>query len=382
MEGEDAAALGEGVVRCWTVVVANRVHGEHLAQPHIVRQPPCIHCYDQALFATRQTAALRKFGKSLNHFFWPAYTDLGFDYDLHRATDLRHVYHGTPAITRGALRFLRAHKDRPFFFWLHYWGPHKPYVAPKPYRLPSLRGKRAPGAPTDGLFEGYLARTRFTDDQLGLVFAELKRLGLDKNTVVAVTSDHGEIFHRLHDEIISGDFRTGHNHGFTAFQEVLHVPLVLVGPGVVAGRRIARPVSQLDLGPTLLQLAGLPPLQGASARSLSRWWRPKTPPPDEPIDVHDPRIVDAIDRYWRKNVAIMVVLLAVWAVAGLGCGVLFADSLNRFRIGGFPLGFWFAQQGSILIFVLLILIYGLLLNRLDARHHEELQHLRGSRGDD
>ncbi len=95
-----------------------------------------------------------------------------------------------------------------------------------------------------------------------------------------------------------------------------------------------------------------------------------------PIDVRDPHVVAAIDRYWRRNVRIMVVLLAIWAAAGLGCGVLFADALNRFRLGGYPLGFWFAQQGSILVFVLLILAYGLLLNRLDARHHDELERIR------
>jgi len=98
-------------------------------------------------------------------------------------------------------------------------------------------------------------------------------------------------------------------------------------------------------------------------------------PPEETIDVHDPRIVDAIDRYWRKNVSVMAACLIVWAAAGLGCGVLFADTLNRFSIGGFPLGFWFAQQGSIIIFVLLILIYGLALNRLDAQHHRDLEQI-------
>ena len=96
-------------------------------------------------------------------------------------------------------------------------------------------------------------------------------------------------------------------------------------------------------------------------------------------DVHDARVVACIDRYWRRNVTIMFILLLIWGVVGLGCGVLFADSLNEFQIGGFPLGFWFAQQGSIIVFVLLILVYALLLNRLDARHHEELREIHGQR---
>ena len=76
--------------------------------------------------------------------------------------------------------------------------------------------------------------------------------------------------------------------------------------------------------------------------------------------------------YWRKNVTIMVVLLAIWAFVGLGCGVLFAKTLNQFSLGGFPLGFWFAQQGSIIVFIILILIYPILLNRLDNEYAGEL----------
>jgi putative solute:sodium symporter small subunit len=98
---------------------------------------------------------------------------------------------------------------------------------------------------------------------------------------------------------------------------------------------------------------------------------------DGPVDVRDPRVVAAIHRYWRKNVRIMGALLLVWAVAGLGCGVLFADALNQYRLGGFPLGFWFAQQGSILVFVVLTLVYGVALNRLDAEHHRDLERIRG-----
>ena len=91
------------------------------------------------------------------------------------------------------------------------------------------------------------------------------------------------------------------------------------------------------------------------------------------------RIAAAIDRYWRRNVIVMGVHLVIWAVVGLGCGILFADELNAIRFGGFRLGFWFAQQGSIIVFVLLILSYALILNRLDARHHEELEKIRRER---
>ena len=90
----------------------------------------------------------------------------------------------------------------------------------------------------------------------------------------------------------------------------------------------------------------------------------------------EPEVRAALARYWRSNVKIMISLLVVWAVAGLGCGVLFADALNAFSIGGYPLGFWFAQQGSIIVFVFVILIYCCLLNRLDRKHHEELEQLR------
>ena len=100
-------------------------------------------------------------------------------------------------------------------------------------------------------------------------------------------------------------------------------------------------------------------------------------PPVGATDDEPARISSSNDRYWRANLRWMAVLLAVWAGVGLGCGVLFADALDRFRLGGFPLGFWFAQQGSIATFVLLILAYALVMNRLDDRHRDELARLRG-----
>ena len=106
-----------------------------------------------------------------------------------------------------------------------------------------------------------------------------------------------------------------------------------------------------------------------------------TPGPTRPTRLN-PALQESLKRYWRSNLKIMMVLLVVWAVAGLGCGVLFADALNAYSLGGYPLGFWFAQQGSIIVFVLLILIYSLLLNRLDARHHAEMQRLKQGGGEE
>jgi putative solute:sodium symporter small subunit len=87
----------------------------------------------------------------------------------------------------------------------------------------------------------------------------------------------------------------------------------------------------------------------------------------------DKRLKKALERYWRSNLRIMAALLVVWAVVSFGCGILFADWLNQFRLPftGFPLGFWFAQQGSIVVFVICILTYCLAMNRLDQKHHDE-----------
>ena len=86
------------------------------------------------------------------------------------------------------------------------------------------------------------------------------------------------------------------------------------------------------------------------------------------------RVQAVLERYWRANLRVMAGLLLVWAGVSFGCGILFADRLNEFRLPftGFPLGFWFAQQGSIAVFVVCILVYCLAMNRLDRRHHEEL----------
>ena len=78
--------------------------------------------------------------------------------------------------------------------------------------------------------------------------------------------------------------------------------------------------------------------------------------------------VNRLKHYWRTNLKYLAILLAIWLVVSFGFGILLADTLNRYQIGGFPLGFWFAQQGSIYVFVVLIFVYVYLMNRLDKSH--------------
>lgn len=72
-------------------------------------------------------------------------------------------------------------------------------------------------------------------------------------------------------------------------------------------------------------------------------------------------------RYWMTNVAVISILLVIWAAVSLGGGILFIEQLNKFSIGKLPLGFWIANQGSMLTFVVLILIYALVMDFVDRR---------------
>lgn len=72
--------------------------------------------------------------------------------------------------------------------------------------------------------------------------------------------------------------------------------------------------------------------------------------------------------YWKENLKYLVILLSIWFSVSYCAGILFKDALNEIRLGGFKLGFWFAQQGSIYVFVILIFIYVRLMNKLDKKY--------------
>ncbi len=76
-------------------------------------------------------------------------------------------------------------------------------------------------------------------------------------------------------------------------------------------------------------------------------------------------------RYWRANLRILAILLSVWFGVSFGLGILLVEPLNRIHVAGFPLGFWFSQQGSIYVFIALIWVYARSMDRIDRDHGME-----------
>ena len=217
----------------------------------------------------------------------------------------------------GFLRRLGA-EDR-FFLFLHTYSIHDPYAPPEPYASmfwprepPARRGNLDLGRVNAGLLEidaseieyheaRYDGGIRYADEVLAGFFAELDGLGLAGETTVVITSDHGEEF-REHG-------RVGHTQ---LYPETLQVPLLVLHPDLEAGRRVGEVVQSIDIAPTLLDLADLPPLHGAAGRSLVPLLvgagRPQAAAYAEVleayhqqtlIDRRDGRLLQAVDTAWR-----------------------------------------------------------------------------------
>lgn len=161
--------------------------------------------------------------------------------------------------------WLRRHRDVPFFLFVHTYQVHYPYTPPPGYDalIPELPAEVAPPSdiPPDRHPVLYDREIRYLDDLLRAFFTRIEDLGLDRDTLFVVTSDHGDEFYE-HDHL---------DHGGTVFESVTHVPLLMRGPGVPAGRRVATPVGHIDLAPTILDLvdaAPAPDVSGVSLRPL------------------------------------------------------------------------------------------------------------------
>lgn len=165
--------------------------------------------------------------------------------------------------------------EEPFMLFLHYWDVHYDYDPPAPYdtkfdpgykgKLDSknfIRSKRIhPEMPARGLqhvvalYDGEIA---WVDQHIGQLMAALESRGLDERTIVVLTADHGDEFFEHGNK--------GHSHSL--YDELVHVPLIVRGPGALAGHRVPEPVELIDVMPTVLDLVGTPAPGGLQGRSL------------------------------------------------------------------------------------------------------------------
>jgi arylsulfatase A-like enzyme len=148
-----------------------------------------------------------------------------------------------------ALQWIDQQAQEPFFLYLHYVDPHFPYD-------PSPSFKRFGDEPVDR-YDGDIL---FTDAKIGELYAELERRGLLESTWLVISADHGEEF---------GE-HGGIYHGRTAYQEVLHVPLIIHHPTLLASaKRVKTQVGLFDIAPTLLDLVGIPVAPGMEGASFA-----------------------------------------------------------------------------------------------------------------
>jgi arylsulfatase A-like enzyme len=166
--------------------------------------------------------------------------------------------------TDRAIRWLDGRDaSRPFFLFVHYFDPHDPYVPPEPWKSRFAspdEAKSLAGALTKRTaIDAYDGEIAFTDDEVGRLLGALRERGLDADTLVVVTSDHGE---GLGQHGVVG-------HAVNIYEEAVRVPLILRWPGrLAAGRTIAEPVESVDVVPTVLSLFRLPASGAARGRDL------------------------------------------------------------------------------------------------------------------
>jgi arylsulfatase A-like enzyme len=230
------------------------------------------------LLSERLAAAGYRTGAVVSHRFVSRRWGFAQGFESFDDTNARdHDAITSPQITAQALRFLDEHRDERFFLWLHYFDPHFAYREHADFafdragaydgpvqpgvRFGDLLRRQATLGPADAreLERLYDSEIAFTDEHIGRVLAHLAETGLDANTLVVFTADHGEEF------LEHG--RLGHTK--TLYDEVLRVPLLVRTPGVAPGV-VDAPVALVDVAPTILDALGLPPDAEAAGRVLPR----------------------------------------------------------------------------------------------------------------
>ena len=194
-----------------------------------------------------QKEGYETFGIVNNAFLKRTYRfDQGFDEFIELFNRGRVKYGSAEQITTRAIEFLRAEHDRPFFLYVHYMDPHQPHAPPAPY-TEAFGAKRKPGADVRDFYDASVA---YMDQWVGELLDEIGADGFG-DTIIAFLSDHGEEFF---DHGVLG-------HTGQLYEELVRVPMILRVPGV-RPRREGALVRNFDIGPTLLSLAGVGPLDG------------------------------------------------------------------------------------------------------------------------
>lgn len=160
-------------------------------------------------------------------------------------------------ITDQAIAWLGSRaEDKPFFLWMHYWDAHSPYKPPFPFS----------SSYHDRPYDGEIA---YIDQEFGRLMAYLEETGLAGDILILVVGDHGEGLYDHGEKM----------HANLVYQSTMHVPLIARAPGCDKGSRVLEPVSIVDVGPTILDYAGLAPgsrVQGISLRPALNGEEPTT----------------------------------------------------------------------------------------------------------
>lgn len=221
----------------------------------------------------------------------PIITDLNpLTWQPGAAAEYLRRFESAPVVTDLTLRWLRAHHEKRFLLFVHFFDVHHDYVPPPPfdkmfdpdykgsitgvdfYINPAVR-KGMPERDIQHLLALYDGEIRWVDGHIARILAELADLRIADRTAVIITADHGDEFFE----------HGGKGHGRTLYREVMHVPLVMHIPGESAGTVMKNPVSLVDLAPTILDLAGVAGSYGMDGISLMPTIRQGEAPTPDPV---------------------------------------------------------------------------------------------------
>jgi arylsulfatase A-like enzyme len=221
------------------------------------------------LFVRRAGAETRAF---VNNYFIVGYAAVGLDLGFERVDDERYRTQDTQEITANTKKWLKAHASDRFFVFCNFDSPHDPYEPPAAMLA---RVPKPPAGPSDPMVRMYMAEAAKDDEAIGELMHALDELHLREQTLVVLTSDHGETLSSAHEGKSGIDkMPTRFHHAQSNYEETARVPILLSLPGVLPeGREVSARVRTVDIAPTVVELLGLeksPKMSGASLLSLAR----------------------------------------------------------------------------------------------------------------